>query len=131
MWHPSDAQWWFLVTVALLIVFVWPPQEDKSLALKLVNWVVDPWNELPAPPGPLPLGLGDDPDAVFIHDMEALRYDSLYREGGWTRLRLELKVASDPLDPSTERGLLSGLGVLTVFLVWRWSGRKKEEGPGG
>ncbi len=37
--------------------------------------------------------------------------------------RLELKVAGDPLNPSTERQLLTGIAVLTAFLVWRFDGR--------
>jgi hypothetical protein len=35
-----------------------------------------------------------------------------------------LKVARDPLNPSTERQLLVALGVLMAFLVWRFSARK-------
>jgi hypothetical protein len=27
------------------------------------------------------------------------QYDALYLEGGWMRMRLELKVADDPIDP--------------------------------
>ena len=30
MWQPNKSQWWILVVVALLIVFVWPPSGDKS-----------------------------------------------------------------------------------------------------
>jgi hypothetical protein len=47
-------------------------------------------------------------------------YDELYVKGGWTRTRLELKVASDPFNPATERQVLTGIGVLTAFLVWRF-----------
>ena len=32
----------------------------------------------------------------------------------------ELKVARDPLTPSTERQLLVVIGVVTAFLVWRF-----------
>jgi hypothetical protein len=42
MWQPNNVQWWLLVIVSLFIVFVWPPRDDKSLALKVVNWAVDP-----------------------------------------------------------------------------------------
>lgn len=125
MWRPSNSQWWFLVIVALLIVFLWPPRDDKSLAFKLVNWAVDPWDDLPILPDQLPLGAGDDPEAVSIHDILSQQYDALYQKGGWTRMRLALKVANDPLNPATERGLLTGLAVMTAFLVWRWGGRKK------
>lgn len=124
MWQPTSAQWWVLLTGALFIVLAWPPRDDPSLAVKVIRWTVDPWDELPVLRGPLPMGLGDDPDAVFLHDMEVQQYDALYREGGWTRLRLKLKVAADPLDPATERGLLTALGVVLAFVTWRWSGRK-------
>ena len=124
MWRPNNFQWWTLVVVALLIVFVWPPSEDRSLAVKLVNWGVDPWNELPVLPDQLALGLGDDPDAVAVHDQQTQQYDALYLKGGWTRRRLELKVAHDPINPSTERQALTVVGVLTAFLVWRLAADK-------
>lgn len=123
MWQPNNRQWWFLVVVALLIVFVWPPSNDRSLAVKLVNWVVDPRNELPVLPDQLALGLGDDPEAVEAHDIVVQQYDALYSRGGWTRKRLELKVARDPFNPSTERQLLMAFGVLAAFLAWRYAGR--------
>jgi hypothetical protein len=124
MWQPSNTQWWFLTLVALLIVAVWPSNEDKSLALKFVNWAVDPKDTLPVDPGPLALGLGDDPVAVDQHDLQEQEYYRLYGQGGWTRRRLLLKVANDPFDPGTERQVLAGIAVLTVLLVWRLGGVK-------
>ena len=50
--------------------------------------------------------------------------DELYAQGGWMRKRLELKVASDPFNRATERQLLVAFGVLSAFLVWRFSGKK-------
>lgn len=131
MWQPTRTQWWLLLAVALAIVLAWPPREGKSLALKLVNWAVDPSDRLPTLPGPLPMGLGDDPEAVLVHDLETQRYDQLYRRGGWTRLRLELKNADDPFDPATERGLLTALGVIVAFVAWRWEDGTREKKPGG
>jgi hypothetical protein len=122
-WQPNDAEWWILTTVALLIVFAWPPGDDRSLAVKTVNWVVDPRNELPVLPNPLGLGQGDDPDAVASHDAQVQRYDELYLKGGWTRKRLELRVARDPFNPATERQMLTAVGVVTALLVWRLGGR--------
>ncbi len=119
MWQPNKLQWWLLVIVAVLIVFVWPPSDDKSLAVKVVNWAVDPRGELPILPDQLALGLGDDPDAVNARDLQVQQYDALYLKGGWMRKRLELKVARDPFNPSTERQLLIGLAVVTVLLTWR------------
>ena len=119
MWYPNDRQWWLLAIVAVFIVCAWPPADGKSLAMKFVNWAVDPRNELPVLPEQLPLGLGDDPDAVAAHDLQTQQYDALYLKGGWTRRRLELKVATDPFDPSTERQVLTAIGVVTAFIAWR------------
>ena len=123
MWQPTNAQWWILVIVSLLIVIAWPPAGDKSLALKLVNWAVDPRDQLPVLPDQLALGRGDDPDAVYAHDLETQQYDALYDKGGWTRMRLDLKVAGDPFNPATERQILVAIGVMTAFLVWRFGAR--------
>jgi hypothetical protein len=125
VWQPTNAQWWILVSVALFLVAAWPSDSDKSLALKFVNWAVDPTNELPILPGPLALGQGDDLPAVESHDLQTRMYDELYNKGGWTRKRLELKVASDPFNPATERQVLTGIGVLTAFLVWRFGAKPK------
>ena len=119
MWRPTNAQWWILIVAALLIVFAWPPRDEKSLALKFVNWVVDPKGELPVLPNQLALGQGDDPDAVSAHDLQTQAYDAAYLKGGWSRRRLELKVADDPFNPATERQILIAFGVATAFLVWR------------
>ena len=119
-----NAQWWLVGVAALLIVAAWPPQEDKSLAAKFVNWAVDPLNRLPVLPDQLPPGLGDDWEAVTTHDAEVKYYDDMYLEGGWTRTRLELKVAGDPFNPSTVRQLLMGAAALTALLAWRLGSRK-------
>ena len=119
MWQPTNAQWWVLLIVVLLIVALWPPAEDRSLAVKFVNWVVDPRDRLPTLPGPLAFGRGDDPAAVEAHDLQTRMYDELFERGGWTRTRLELKVWRDPFNPSTERQLLIALGVVAAFAVWR------------
>jgi len=123
MWRPDSFQWWLLVVIALAIVCVWPPGDDKSLAVKIVNWTVDPKDELPVLPDPLALGKGDDPDAVAEHDRQVQQYDALYLKGGWTRRRLALKVARDTFNPSTERQVLTAIGVVTAFVAWRLGGR--------
>jgi len=123
--QPSNAQWWILLVVALLLVAVWPSATDRSLAVKFVNWAVDPGNRLPILPGPFAPGQGDDLETVNAHDLQTRMYDELYNQGGWTRLRLELKVASDPFDPGTERQVLTGIGVLAAFLFWKFGGAKR------
>jgi len=92
--------------------------------LKFVNWAVDPADRLPMLPAPYGPGEGDDLEAVNAHDLQTRMYDELYEKGGWTRLRLRLKVASDPFNPATERQLLVAIGVLTGFLVWRLGSRE-------
>jgi hypothetical protein len=113
-----------LLVAALLLVAVWPSADDRSLAVKFVNWAVDPRDRLPTLPGPFAPGQGDDLETVNAHDLQTRMYDELYEQGGWTRLRLELKVANDPFDPGTERQVLAGIGVVTAFLVWRFGGAK-------
>jgi len=125
MWRPSNVQWWILFAVTLFVIVAWPPQENRSLATKFVNWAVDPSDQLPILPSPLPLGVGDDPDAVNAHDDQVRRYDALSMKGGWTRKRLELKVADDPFDPTTTRQLLVGLFALAALVVWRVDAARK------
>jgi hypothetical protein len=125
MWRPSNVQWWVLFAVTLLVVVAWPPQDDKSLAAKFVNWAVDPMQQLPILPPPLPLGMGDDPDAVNAHDLQVREYDWLFMQGGWTRKRLALKVANDPFDPMTTRQLLIGIAAVVGFIVWRINSRRE------
>ena len=125
MWQPNTSQWWLLVVCSVLIVAAWPPRDGKSLAAKFVNWAVDPMNQLPTLPDQLSLGSGDDPDAVNARDMQVQQYDALYLKGGWTRKRLQLKVAGDPFDPGTERQLLTVAGLLVALVVWRLSARKR------
>ena len=124
MWQPNNSQWWLLVIFSVLIVAAWPPGDGKSLAAKFVNWVVDPMNQLPTLPDQLALGTGDDPDAVNARDMQVQQYDALYLKGGWTRKRLELKVAGDPFDPGTERQLLTAAAVMLALVVWRMGVRR-------
>ena len=95
--------------------------------MKFVNWAVDPGNRLPTLPPPYGAGEGDDLEAVNAHDLQTRMYDELYDKGGWTRMRLELKVAGDPFDAATERQLLVALGVVAAFLVWRTTGSESRD----
>ena len=111
------------LAVALFVIGAWPPENDKSLSVKFVNWAADPGGKLPVLPPQLGYGVGDDPQAVEARDAQVRRYDELYNQGGWTRTRLELKVADDPLNASTERQLLLAVAAVAVFAVWQ-SGRR-------
>ena len=123
--RPSGAAWWLLFLVVLGVVFVWPPSEGRSLALKLTNWAVDPMDTLPTLPPQLGPGLSDDPAAVEARDAVVRRYDELHGRGRWMRARLRLKVARDPFNPTTERQLLLVVVVSVAFLTWRfWSERQ-------
>ncbi|HUR32412.1 MAG TPA: hypothetical protein VM032_01360 [Vicinamibacterales bacterium] len=110
---------WVLFLTALLLVAAWPPEGDRSLAVKALNVGVDPLDRLPVLPPQLGFGLSDDPQAVDIRDEMVRRYDALYTRGGLTRARLQLKVATDPLNPATERQLLLLLGVGVAFVTLR------------
>jgi hypothetical protein len=115
-----------LVACAVLLVCFWPPANDRSLAVKVLNWAVDPRDALPVLPAPFALGAGDDPDAVAEHDGQVQAYDILYAKGGWTRRRLEWKVAQDPFNPATERQVILALGIVTAFLFWRSTRRQSN-----
>jgi hypothetical protein len=119
MWQLTRAQWWALLAIAVLLVAAWPPADDRSLLINFVNWAVDPGDRLPTLPGPLALGEGDDPAIVDAHDLQTRMYDELPAKGGWTRLRLQLKVARDPLAPYPERHLLVIAGVIATFAILR------------
>jgi hypothetical protein len=123
--QPTTTRWWIVLAVALFVIGAWRPENDKSLFVKFLNWAVDPGGKLPVLPPQLGYGVGDDPQAVEERDAQVRRYDELYNQGGWTRTRLELKVADDPLNPSTERQLLLAVAAVAVFSVWRHGRRAK------
>jgi hypothetical protein len=116
---PTPWQWRSILTAALAIVVLWPPAEGRSLGVMFVNWAADPAGELPVLPPQLPMGAGDDPYAVERRDDLVRRYDALWAEGGWTRRRLQLKVAREPLAPSTLRQLLLAAAVVLAAITWR------------
>ena len=119
MWQPNTAQWRVIWIVAVLLILGWPPDQGRNLAMKSANWLADPTNSLPALPDQLPIGLDDNADAVAAHDAQEAEYYRQYASSSVTRLRMTLKVATDPFDPSTERQILAGIGILSVLAVWR------------
>lgn len=110
---------WVLLATALLIVAVWPPDKDRSLLVKAVNWSVDPGNTLPVLPPQLGFGLSDDVQAVEMRDSMVRRYDEYFNRDAVTRLRLQAKVAEDPFNAASERQLLLAFGIVVAFLVLR------------
>jgi hypothetical protein len=116
---PTPWQGRALLAAALTIVVLWPPEAGRSLAVTFVNWAVDPGDALPILPPQLPLGRGDDPDAVEERDALVRRYDAGYAQGGWTRRRMELKVAGEPIRPSLMRQLLVAAAVAVAAISWR------------
>ena len=119
VWQPNKAQWRVIWIVAVVLVLGWPADDGRSLATKAANWLADPANSLPGLPAQLPIGLDDNGDAVAAHDAEEAEYYRAYTSSRMTQLRMKLKTASDPFDPSTERQILAGIGILSALGVWR------------
>ena len=109
--------------VAVILVLGWPADSGRCLATKAANWLADPSNSLPSLPAQLPIGLDDNGDAVAAHDAEEAEYYRAYTSSGVTRLRMALKTTADPLDASTERQILTGVGLLSALAVFRLNGK--------
>ena len=105
--------------VAIVLVLAWPSSEGASLGIMAVRWAADPWNTLPKIPEPLPMGLGDDGDAVAAHDEQEAEYYRLTAASWTIRTRLRFKAIEDPLPASTQRQVLTGFGILSALGVWR------------
>ena len=112
--------------MAAFAVLAWPPGDERSLAVKAVNGLADPAGSLPTLPGPLDLGLDDDADAVSVHDSQVAEYDRLYASSTMMRVRLRLKVATEPFNPATERQVLTAIGVLSALGLWQFGGRERR-----
>ncbi len=119
----SGVRGWILFVTALGIVAAWPPDRGRSLLLKTVNWAVDPGNTLPVLPPQLGFGLSDDVREVEERDAVVRRYDEMYDRDAMTRRRMDLKVAKDPFNPSTERQWLLVVGVVVAFATLRRGSR--------
>jgi len=103
----------------MVIVLFWPGQQNRSLAIKALNWMADPMNTLPRLPGDFTLESGEDTDAVMAHDTQEAEYRRIYASSSFARLRIRLRDMPDPFDPSTQRQVLAAIGVLGGLLVWR------------
>jgi hypothetical protein len=125
MWQPNMIQWRLIWIVAVCLILAWPEQ-NGSLAVKAINWVADPFGSLPATPSPLSMGAGDDPEAVQQHDAEEAAYYSMYNTSRFSRLRLQLRDVTDPIDPATQRQVLVGLAILSALTIWRAEATKEK-----
>ena len=123
MWSPNRRQWLLIWIAAVILILAWPPREGQSLAVKTVRWLADPRGDLPSFPEPLPMGVGDDGDAVAEHDLKIQEYYEFVEASSTNRLRLRLKDAEEPLEPATERQLLTAFGILAALGLWRLNGR--------
>lgn len=125
--QPNKRQWRVIWVVAALLLLFWPLEGARSLAVKAVNFVADPLSNLPVLPPPLPMGLGDNADAVIQYDQAVSEYYDAWDSSAWIRLRIRMRDWRDPLDPTTERQVLVALAVLGALLVWRLSDGKGSE----
>jgi hypothetical protein len=99
-----------------LLVLAWPPNQDRSLAIKVVNWLADPGGTLHGPPEII---LYDEHANMSGYEAERAEYERLYAESPIFRMRLRLKGASSFFSPVTDRQVLMGLGVLGMLFLWR------------
>ena len=122
MWQPNAPQWRLIVLLAVALVLFWPSAseyDNRSLALKLAGWAADPANTLPRPPEALTIQDEDDIAAIDAQTAQQDEYDKAYNSSAFARLRLRLRDAQEPFDPSTERQILAAVAVLGGLLVWR------------
>jgi len=117
--------------VAGALVLLWPTANDRSLAAKVVNLIADPRGSLPVLPPPIPLGMGDDADAVIAHDEQEAAYYEAHDGSALTRFRMAMKDWTVPLAPGTTRQILIAVAVLGLLLVWRLDGSKSERAAEG
>jgi hypothetical protein len=109
--------WPYVAALVAALALAWPPDGGRSLAVRAINWVADPHQQLPRRPSPLAIGVDDDADVVTAHDQEEHAYEAMYR-GPWTgRLRLQLRDAADPFDASTERPVLVAIGLIAAVFA--------------
>src|SRR5689334_849748 len=110
-----------IVTTVAILILCWPPDRGHgtNLLMKVVHWAVDPTDALPTLPPELPPGLGDDGDAVAAHDAILSEYYRLYNSSSTTRWRMEMKEASDPFDPTTERQVLVASAAIAALATWK------------
>ena len=121
MAQPNKRQWRVIWVVTAVLLLFWPLAGAHSLAAKALNFAADPLSNLPVLPPPLPMGLGDNADAVIQYDQAVSEYYDAWDSSVWIRLRIRMRDWRDPLDPTTERQMLVAFAVLGALLTWRLS----------
>ena len=117
--------------IGILLVLAWPPQQDRSLAIKAINWLADPMDTLPERPAD-PFASDFDEHAGPGTGYETARAESedverAYADSAVARMRLRLKHVSNVFSPSTDRQVLMGLVVLGALHLWRLGARRVGE----
>lgn len=119
MLQPNKRQWRVIWIVATAMVLLWPLGDSPSLAVKAVHFAADPGGSLPVLPEPLPMGVGDDGDAVIQHDLQTTVFYDAWDRSAWTRTRIRLRDWRPGVGPTTERQILIAFAILGALLVWR------------
>lgn len=109
--------------VAVVVLLFWPGSEDRSIAVKTVNWVADPMQALPQMPNDFTMADEDDIATVEAHDAQETAYEKYYADSSFARLRIHMRDMDEPFDPSTERQVLAAIAILAALLVWRLGGK--------
>jgi hypothetical protein len=119
MFQPNKRQWRVIWVVATAVLLLWPLGDSPSLAVKAIHFAADPRGALPVLPEPLPMGVGDDGEAVMQHDMQTAQYYDAWDSSAWTRTRIRVRDWRPGVSPATERQILIAFVVLSALLVWR------------
>jgi hypothetical protein len=126
VWQPNASQWRLIFPLGVALVLFWPSAseyDNRSLALKLAGWAADPADTLPHEPSVLSIADEDDVAAIDAQAAQQEQYDKVYKSSAFARLRLRLRDAQEPFDPSTERQILVAVAALGGLLTWRLGSR--------
>lgn len=126
MWQPNTSQWRLIFPLGVALVLVWPSAseiDNRSLALKLAGWAADPAHTMPRQPEILGFQDEDDIAAIDAQTAQQEQYDKFYQGSAFARLRLHVRDAQEPFDPSTERQILVAVALLGGLLIWRLGAR--------
>jgi hypothetical protein len=127
VWQPNSLQWRLIWVLAAVVVLFWPSQQNRSLAIKAINWAADPRDKLPHPPADFSMEDGEDTSVVIAHDDQEAEYERALGSSGLEGIRVRLRGLQEPFDPSTEQQVLAAIAVLGGLLIWRIGGRPARD----